>query len=631
MSDEITADEPGRRLLLLGNEAIARGAIEAGVQVAATYPGTPSSEIGNTLHRVAKSVGMYFEFSTNEKVAMEVAGAAAAAGVRSLTFMKHVGLNVASDPFMTVVYTGVRGGMVVITADDPHAHSSQNEQDNRYYARLSGAPMVEPSLPQEAKDLLLYAYEISEKYEIPVLYRTTTRLNHARGDVTLGPIRKDRRKPGWERDISRFVVVPANARVRHGELLKKMEALQAEAERCPFTRVEEYGEGERKVGIITSGVSYNYVKEALTKDTFGSRISLLKLTFTHPLPANTIYDFMKEKDVVIVVEELEPVVETEVKALAKEMDLEVPVLGKRDGYFPRMLEFNPDIVFSGIAEALGVDVRGERIEWKEIPLPTRPPALCPGCPHRGTYYAVKKATGGRGVFPTDIGCYTLGIQPPYQLGDLLFCMGSSTGTPGGFYRALGEESGPIISFIGDSTFFHSGIPGLINAVHNRHRFVLVIMDNATTAMTGHQPHPGLPIDGLGEQAPSISIEKVVKALGVGFVKTVNPLRLEETTKAIREAIEYSRENGVAVVITRSPCALLILREYRRSGRRVPLWQVEVDKCTRCGTCTKAFACPAFWVDEEGYPHIDPALCAGCGACEQVCPFGAITPVREVEE
>ncbi|MBN1539986.1 MAG: indolepyruvate ferredoxin oxidoreductase subunit alpha [Candidatus Thermoplasmatota archaeon] len=627
----ILEDEPGKKMLALGNEAITRAAIEAGVTVAATYPGTPSSEIGNTMHKVAKEAGIYFEFSTNEKVAFETAAAAAVAGVRAFSFMKHVGLNVAADAFMTLAYTGVRAGYVVLTADDPSCHSSQNEQDNRFFAKMSGVPMVEPSSPEEARQMMHYAFELSERFQMPVLFRTTTRMNHVRGIIELGKIRKPSGRVHFEKDPGRFVTVPANARKRHLSLLEIIPRMQNESEVSPFNRVivpeKKNTIGSLKLGIITSGVSYNYVLEVLNNIELGVEARVLKLGMTSPLPDDMISEFSSECDLILTVEEGEMYLEEYVKAVLKERDVPTVVLGKRDGHFPRPMEYNPDIVARGIVSALegeGMKIDlpvKEAIDWETLPEPPRPPVLCAGCPHRATFLAVRRATKGKAVYPNDIGCYTLGIQPPQSTGDLLICMGSSVGSAGGLSRVVDE---PVISFIGDSTFFHSGIAPLVNAVHNKHRFVLNIMDNATTAMTGHQPHPGLPVDGMGDEAPAISIEKVCKGVGVEFVKTVNPLNVKETQKAFEEALAHE---GVSVVITRSPCALKLERELRKRNIVRTKYQVYQDKCTRCDTCTRIFACPAFYkIGDEHY--IDPDLCWSCGVCEQVCPFGAMGPVRE---
>lgn len=625
-------DKPGKKILVLGNEAIARAAVEAGVTVAATYPGTPSSEIGNTLHKIAKEAGMYFEFSPNEKVAFETAGAAAVAGVRSFSFMKHVGLNVAADAFMTMAYTGVRGGYVILTADDPSCHSSQNEQDNRYFAKMSGVPMVEPSSPEEAREMIHYAFEVSEKFGMPILFRTTTRMNHVRGVIELADIRPPSGRVHFEKDPERFVTVPANARKRHLVLLDLIPKMRDEAEVSPFNKVvvpENLNTGgDLKLGIITSGVSYNYVMEVLENVDLGIEARVLKLGMSAPLPEDMMSEFCRESDIVLTVEEGEPYLEEYVKTILNERDIPTRVLGKRDGHFPFPMEYDPDVVLKGITSALeSLDRKIElpeskKIDWStEIPEPPRPPVLCPGCPHRGTYFAVKRATKGRAVYPTDIGCYTLGIMPPQSTGDVLICMGSSAGSAGGLSRVVDE---PVIAFMGDSTFFHTGIPPLVNAVHNGHNIVLNVMDNATTAMTGHQPHPGLPIDGMGDIATAISIEGVCKGLGVKFIKTVNPLNIKETQKAFEEAIAFE---GPAVVITKSPCALLLDRNLRKAGKKRVKYTVYQDKCRHCHVCTKTFACPAFIKEGENH-YIDPDMCLSCGVCEQVCPFGAMGPIPE---
>ncbi len=625
-------DKPGKKMLVLGNEAIARTAVEAGVTLAATYPGTPSSEIGNTLHKIAKEAGMYFEFSTNEKVAFETAGAAAVAGVRAFSFMKHVGLNVAADAFMTLAYTGVRGGYVILTADDPSCHSSQNEQDNRYFAKMSGVPMLEPSSPEEARQMMHYAYQISEKFEEPVLFRTTTRMNHVRGVIELGEIRPPQGRVHFEKDPGRFVTVPANARKRRLALLELIPKMESESEVSPFNKVivpeKRNISGDLKLGFITSGVSYNYIMEVLENFEFGVQARVLKLGMTAPLPEDMISEFCQENDLVLTVEEGEGYLEEFTKAILKERNIPTQVLGKRDGHFPFAFEYNPDVVMKGIVtslESVGRDVKvpeKEKMEWsKTIPEPPRPPVMCPGCPHRATYFAVKRATKGKAVYPTDIGCYTLGIMPPQSTGDVLICMGSSAGSAGGLSRVVDE---PVIAFMGDSTFFHTGIPPLVNAVHNGHKFVLNIMDNATTAMTGHQPHPGLPIDGMGDIAVAISIENVCKGIGVKFVKTVNPLDIKATTKVFEEAMAF---DGPAVIVTKSPCALLLDRNLRKAGRKRVKYTVDQEKCRKCDVCTKTFACPAFY--KEGDDHfVDPDLCLSCGVCEQVCPFGAMGPVKE---
>ena len=500
------------RILLLGNEAIARGLIEAGCGVAATYPGTPSSEIGGVLDDVADKVGMYFEYSVNEIVAMEVAAAAAVSGVRSFAFMKHVGLNVASDAFMTLSYVGVRAGMVILTADDPSIHSSQSEQDNRYYAKFGLVPMLEPTTPAECKDMIIEAFKLSEKLHSPVLVRTTTRVNHARGAVNLSRPKKMQKKGVFEKDPAHLVTVPANARRDRIDQLERIKKAQELSEISPLN----YITGSGSDGIITSGVSYTYAAEYI------ENAEILKLGFSYPLPEEKVKKFLQRKSRVVVIEELEPVIEDEVRRIAQQNGIRTEIIGKRTGHLPRAYEYTPDTLkaLSGILKIK----EGAQPLSSEIKLPSRPPVLCAGCPHRSTFYATKKAVGKEGaIYCTDIGCYTLGVQPPMNCADITLCMGSSIGTAGGFSEATDQKA---VAFIGDSTFFHGGIPGLINAGYNKHNnLVLIILDNRTTAMTGHQPNPGTGRDYGGIESPPLKIEPLVRACGIEFVKTVDPYDL----------------------------------------------------------------------------------------------------------
>ncbi len=556
--------QPKEKLLLLGNEAIVRGALEGGLRIGAAYPGTPSSEIGNLLFQLQhKLPGLYFEFSTNEKVAMEVAAAAAASGLRSLTCMKHVGLNVAADALMTLAYIGVKGGMVIVTADDPSCHSSQNEQDNRYYARLSGLPMLEPANPQEALEMTTYAFELSEKLELPVLLRTTTRVSHARAVVEVGELApyEGEVRGRFEKDPKRWVPVPAVARVRHQVLLEKMREARVLADGSHWNRI--VGKGPK--GIITSGVSVNYVLDAVEELGLSEEVAVLVLGFTHPHPTGLLADFLKDKEVVLAVEELEPYLEEAARIVAQERGVRVPILGKASGHLPRALEFSPGLVKDAIAKAFGVEYsppRAPDLSW--VPeLPPRPPTLCPGCPHRETYRVVKEVLEelgelSRTIFPTDIGCYTLGLLPPIQMADYLICMGSSVGSPGGFSKATDHR---IVSFIGDSTFFHAGLSPLASALYNRHRFTLVIMDNETTAMTGHQPVPSQELRPPElEDRPRIDIESVVRAFGISQVVTINPYKKEEAKAAIKPLLE---KDELSVIIAKAPCILYRARVAKK--------------------------------------------------------------------
>lgn len=612
----VIEDAPGKKRLFLGNEAMVRGALESGVEVATTYPGTPASEIGDTFHIIAKDVGVYFEYSINEKVAVEISGGAAIAGAYAMTSMKHVGLNVASDAFITLGYTGVRGAFVVIVADDPSAHSSQNEQDSRYYSQLACVPLLEPATPSEAKEMVIESFEMSHRLEEPVMIRPTTRVCHTRAPITLGKLKRRMTTREFVKEPTRFTVVPAVARIRHKKLMEKLPMMVYESEKSKFQKIEKVNNGE-EIGIITSGVSYTYVKEVCMK--YEISASILKIGVTYPFPENLCRDFMDKYDQIIVVEELEPYIEKNAFFVKGKYGLNTKIFGKESGNFPRIYEFTPDIVGKGIFKALGRDYKRKSVEIAEEATrmaPSRPPTLCPGCPHRAVYYAIKVATKDKAIFPTDIGCYTLGLQPPLHTADLLLCMGSSIGTSSGISRVVDS---PVITFIGDSTFFHAGIPGLVNAVHNKHNLVYTIMDNRTTAMTGHQPHPGVPIDGLGNEAPAISIENICRGCGAEFVRVVDPYDIKKTIEAFKDAIEY---DGVGVVVTLHPCALIETAAKRKSGEIIPYY-VDKDDCKKCGLCISKFACPAIYRDDVGRAVIDEVLCVGCGNCAQICPFGAI--------
>ncbi len=605
---------------LLGNEGIARGILEAGVGVATTYPGTPSSEIGDVLSKIAKKAGIYFEFSTNEIVALEVAAAAALSGVRAFTFMKHVGLNVASDAFISTGFAGTRAGFVVMTGDDPSMFSSQNEQDNRHYSDLARVPLIEPSNPQEAKDFLIYAFELSEKFKTPVLFRTTTRVSHQRASVKLGKLIGIKNRGKFQKDPSNLVLLPSTAYRKKIENVKRFENLKEESELTSINRIENFGD---EYGIITSGAAYNSVMDALKN--YNIKASVFKLGFSNPLPERKIMDFLKKFKNVFVVEELDPFLESKVRNIGQINGIDVKIHGKMDNTFPMSYEYNPDIVSSGLSNVIGFELKNFE-KFPDIDLPPRPPVLCPGCPHRATFYAVKLVTRqlrlSDPIFPNDIGCYSLGIQKPYQEADYLLCMGSSIGTGCGFSTVTDQ---PVISFIGDSTFFHAGIPGLINAVHNKHKLVLIILDNRTTAMTGHQPNPGLPFNGMGDRAPEISIEDIVRSMGVKFVKTVDPYNLKDTIVAIRDAVNF---NDTAVIISKRECSLLRDERMRDEGYWIS-YQINQDKCTKCMNCVRNFSCPAIYVAEDGSVRIDPVLCDGCGVCSQtqVCGFKAIERVE----
>lgn len=628
--DEIISTIAGKRILGLGNEAIARGALEGKVDIVTAYPGTPSTEIGSTFERIAKKTGVYFEWSVNEKVALEVAIAGAVSGLRALTFMKQVGMNVAMDPLMTYCYIGHRGAHVIVSADDPSCHSSQNEQDNRLLARFANLPMLEPSNPHEAKEMTSYGLDISETLGQPVMLRVTTRICHTRGVLELKEItiRNEHRKVDFEKEYMRFTKVPAAAYKAHSDLLKRMEEARLISEQCPYTHIEEF-EGtyrDHRIGIVTSGVSYGHVVEAV--ESLGIATRVMRIGMTNPLPCDSIGQFVGSCGTVIVVEEVEPYLEEQIKMICKDFDLSVPVLGKKDGHFPRIFEYDIDIVREGIASALGFEATGaatlgDRIDVESLELPRRPPTLCPGCPHRASFYVSRKLLGDNVTYCNDIGCYTLGLLPPLKTADIFVCMGAGAGLASGFAEVTDKLP---VAFVGDSTFFHSGLPGLINAVHHGHRFIYVILDNSTTAMTGHQTHPGLPRDAMGNPANVVDIEKVVRALGITFVREVNPLDLAEMEDVMREAMD---QKSVSVIIAKEPCTLLKLRDMREVGEAVVPYEVDKETCTRCMKCIDTLACPAFYI-KEGDVHINSSMCSGCGVCAQVCPFDAIAP-REVEK
>lgn len=588
--------------MLSGNEAIALGAYEAGVKVASAYPGTPSTEILETLSTYQ---GVYTEWAPNEKVALEVALGASFAGVRALAAMKHVGLNVAADPLFTAAYTGVRGGLVIVTADDPGMHSSQNEQDNRNYAFAAKVPMLEPSDSSEAKEFMKLSFELSEQFDTPVLLRTTTRVSHVQGLVAYGDLRTSNVTPGIEKISDKLVMLPANARKRRIELEKRMARLKQFAESFPENRTEW---GDRKRGFITSGVSYLYVKEAFPE------ASVLKLGMVFPLPEKMIRQFAAGVEEVFIVEELDPFLELHVKAMG------ITCRGK--DLVPSYGELNSAIVRESIT--------GKKAEagFKTAEIPMRPPNLCAGCPHRGLFYSLSKLN----VFVSgDIGCYTLAFLKPLSAMDSCVCMGASIGNAFGIEKALGKEAlGKVVAVIGDSTFIHSGITPLIDVVYNRGFTTVIILDNRITAMTGHQENPVSGRTITGDPAPMIDLEGLCKAIGVKHVYTVNPHDLKSTQEVLKREIERPEPS---VIISKYPCVLLPEERKRKKN----LYKVLIEKCTGCKSCIK-LGCPAIeWVPvteeeaqklgyrkgQKGHSHISDALCNGCAQCFQVCKFKAI--------
>jgi len=607
-------EEAGKKVILLGNEAIARGALEAGVKFATTYPGTPASEIGDTFSRIAKSANIYFEYSTNEKVALEAAAGACFSRLKSIVSFKHFGMNVASDSLMPIAYVGTKG-LVIVNADDPGCHSSaQSEQDNRYYARLAHIPMLEPSDPQECKDMIKFAFELSEKYEIPVLVRITTRVAHQKGIVELGEIKKEIKEAKFVKDLKKFNNLPPHTMEMHERILEKIEKIREEiSETTGFNFVLE---GNGKVGIVTSGISFCYVREAL--DELNINLPILKLGLTYPLPTKKIADFIKDLEKVLIVEELEPLIEEGIKKIAKEGNPKLKIYGK--DVLPKAGEFRVEHVIKAISKILKLnfnfDFDKHLEEVKNIKIARRFPVLCPGCPHRATFFAAKEVCPDC-IFSGDIGCYILGIFPPFQTQDFIFSMGASVGVSHGIKKATNQK---VISFIGDSTFFHAGMPGLINTVFNKSNPLIIILDNRYTAMTGHQPHPGTGYTGMREETKPLDIEKVVRGFGIKNVETIDPFDVEKMKVTIKKFLD-SKE--VSVIVAKRECQLMAVRRMKKEGIKIQKYEIDQSKCKKCGTCLLKLGCPAIYRDKEGNYHIDENLCTGCGVCAKVCPFNAI--------
>ncbi len=576
------------RLLLLGNEAIAYGALSGGVAVATAYPGTPSTEILETLEEFKDR---FVHWAANEKTAFELAYGAALAGGRALTAMKHVGLNVAADPLHSAAYTGVEGGFLIITADDPGMHSSQNEQDTRWYGLQSYVPVLEPGDPAEAYKMAKAAFELSERLKHPVMLRSVTRVSHVRAPVELEPPAP----PKWgrfTRDVKRFNLVPANARERRKELVEKWEKMRDVA--GEYVAVEGAGD----VVVITSGVAYNYVKEAVGR----LRIVATVVKLGIPVPApRKVAELAKS---VIVVEEGDPVVEFQLRAMG------VATKGKLDGYFPKYGELDIGKVTAGLAKALDLPYDPPRPPKPPMEPAPRPPALCPGCPHMGTFYILRLATAGLNpVWSGDIGCYSLGINMGQQ--DLITHMGSSVGLGAGVAVA-GRQF--VVATVGDSTFYHAVLPQLVDVSTRSIPILIVVMDNAYTAMTGGQPSP----------SRAVPVEKITEALGLPtFV--IDPVDIKRSVEVVKKAMEVIKAGKPAVVVSRRPCTLVAARKARRAGVQWPRYRVDPDKCTGCGICYNLLRCSAISKRPDKKAYVDPALCVGCGMCAEVCPFGAFVP------
>ena len=569
--------------IMLGNEAIARGAYEAGVKVSAAYPGTPSTEISENL---VKYEGVYAEWSPNEKVAVEVASGASISGVRSMACMKHVGLNVASDPLYTMSYIGVKGGMVLVVADDPGMYSSQNEQDTRMIGRASMVPVVEPSDSFEAKEFMKYAFDLSEKYDTPIILRTTTRLAHSQGIVNL----EDRVEPidiPYERDMRKNVMMPGNAIQRHLVVEKRLKDMAADAKDFPINKVEM---GDTSIGFITCGIAYQYIKEAMPN------ASVLKLGLVNPLPRTLIEDFAKKVDKLIIFEELEPVIEEQVKSWG------IKVQGKE--LFTVQGEYSANMIRRAV-------LHHEPVIEKKVEVPARPPILCPGCPHRSVYSVLNKlkihAAG-------DIGCYTLGAVAPLNVIDTTICMGASISSLHGMEKAKGKDYiKNWVAVIGDSTFLHTGVNSLMNMVYNKATGTVMILDNSTTGMTGHQDHAATGKTLSGEPTYAIDLYNLCKALGIDNVYEVNAFDTKELEELIKR--EVARDE-VSVIITKSPCVLLKGNVFKDKCVPIP------EKCKKCGACLRP-GCPSLTKNTDGTISIDETMCNACGLCMQLCKFDAI--------
>ncbi len=579
--------------LLSGNEAIARGVYEAGVRVAVGYPGTPSTEILENVVQYKDDV--YCEWSPNEKVAFEVAAGASLTGARAIVTMKHVGLNVAADPLMTLAYVGAVGGFVAVVADDPGMHSSQNEQDTRHFARFAKIPVLEPSDSQEAKDFLKLGLEISEEFKTPVILRSTTRVSHSRGLVTTAERVVPDRKIGFEKDPPRFVPIPQWGRAMRDRVFAREPALAAAAEKSPANRIEW---GDRKLGIIAEGLAYQYVREVFPE------ASVLKLGWAFPFPDNLIREFAAGVERLLIVEELDDFLEEHIRAIGVECE------GKK--FVPRTGELSADVLRKVKAAMAGVTTPSAPVATipEAADLPNRPPVLCSGCPHRGIFFALSKMDV---VVTGDIGCYSLGVLPPLNRMDTILCMGAGVSMAHGMQKA--GEPRKVVGIVGDSTFFHSGITGLMDIGYNRGKSTIIVVDNRTTAMTGHQDNPGTGMTLMGEETFSASVEAIGKVCGIPNVKTIDPHDLKMTMETIKEAVN-SDESWL--LVSKRPCPLHERRKF--GGSRC----VDDKLCKECGACLK-LGCPALQGGGDR-PSVNETLCAGCGLCQQVCKFGAMTEI-----
>ena len=615
--------ESGARVFMLCNEAIVRGAMESDVKVFAAYPGSPTSEILDTFSAVSTHLDCRMEISSNEKVALETCAGASMAGLRSMTSMKSVGLNVASDSFFSLSYTGVKGGMVVVVADDPHAHSSQTEQDGRAFGPNAYVPMLEPSDPDEAYRMTRAAFDISERHGVPVLLHTSTRVNHQSGMVQMDKLKRSPfKKVSWEHPPGRFVTVAEAARKFKSALLERTRAIEKEFQGSEFNSAVD---SDSEMGIIASGAAYNYAHDAVR--VLGINPSILKMGTTFPLPRQVVSDFISGLTSLMVVEELSPYLESKVTEIAKDVNPSLKIFGKLSGHLSEASEYNTNIVVVALARTLGLKTPVDygaiirRAEELKEGLPERWPTFCPGCPHRATLYAMRQASKGtKHVLATDIGCYSMSFLPPLAYGDSLLSMGACMGVAAGLQYAVQEK---VVAIIGDSTFYHAGLPGLVNAVHHEDDFTLVILDNGVTAMTGQQSHPGSEVESSKRPMKRLVLENVVRGLGVDDVTIVDPYDVDAAVDGIKGALS---RKGPNVVISRRECALHSDRAKRRRGELTVPNEVAVESCKKPYACVRSFHCPAISIDDKDRKaRISKDLCDGCGVCARICPFGTISP------
>jgi len=620
---------------MLANHAIVRAVLESDVKVYATYPGSPTVEILDMFDGIAVEMDLRMDLSVNEKVALETAAGSSMVGLRSFCSMKSVGMNVASDALYVLAYTGVKGGCVVLIADDPHAHSSQSEQDGRWFGYTGYLPMFDPSDPQEAYDMVKASYPISERYGTIVLLRTTTRINHQSAIVNTEALaRTPFKKVRWSESRRNYSAVGELARKGKIRLLATIDDLRAVSDVSPFNRIEHFDGIQLRsgppadpenydLGIITSGVGYNYVIEALMR--LGVKAKVLKIGMINPLPAGAIGSFLSDVEEAVVVEELSPYIETFVRSIALGANPKVKVLGKGTGHLSEYSELNVALVTKALSEISGARppldhmAHFDRTKALSDNIPQRPPIFCAGCPHRGTFMALRRALGdtGKVYLSNDIGCYTMLVLDPMNWSDSQLCMGASLGVAAGVDYAAEEG---VVSVIGDSTFFHAGLPGVANAVHNDHDLTLIVLDNSVTAMTGQQSHPGTPDAAGGRVGKKLDIERALRGLGVENIHTIDPFQIRKSIRTFKEVLALK---GVRVIISKGECALHHFRNHRRAGARAVPFFVDREVCKKPYNCIKDFLCPAISIGRDGFTEISPETCVGCGECAQMCGYGAI--------